>query len=286
VPRDALESLSGLDGEALERFKEVWARLRDEGREVLLDAMGNAVEENLVLDFLPVYRMGLTDADDAVRELSLRLASEEADPELLDIYLRAAVADPDPDVRLAALEELSAYTLTAQVDDWPVELQEKIERALVGVLHLPGADKDVRKAALLSLAYLTTPQTEVEIRQAHLQPDLRDVAIEAMGRNCQVTWIPDIQAELRDDDPRLRIAAAQAAAELDDRQLVPDLVDRLRDEDDDVRIAAIEALGMIGGQDAKSVLTDLLQSRNRTLRDAARDAMKELVDAEDPFSPN
>jgi HEAT repeat protein len=283
IPRDAIEGVSGLGGETFERFRELWSRLGSEDREALLDAMGEAAEENLVLDFAPVYRLALTDADDAVRELGLRLASEEASPALLDAYLQAAIADPDPEVRRAAVEELSAFTLTAQVDDWPADLQQKMERALVGILHLPGADTDMRKAALLSLSYLTTPQTEVEIRQAHLQPDLRDVAIEAMGRNCQDLWIPDIQTELRDPDPHLRIAAVQAAAELEDPALVPDLVQRLQDEDDDVRFASIEALGTIGGEDAKSALTDLLQSRNRALRDAARDAIQQLTENEDPF---
>jgi len=281
--REAVEALSGLGGSLLETFQEFWNRLDSQDREALLDAMGNAAEENLVLDFAPIYRLALIDPDDTVRELALRLASEEANPELLDTYLRAAGAEPEMQVRQAAVEELSAFTLTAQVDDWPDEVQTKLERALVGVLHLPGADADLRKAALLSLSYLTTPQTEVEIRQAHLQPDLRDVAIEAMGRNCQEMWIPDIRAELRDSDPRLQITAAKAAAELEDPELVPDLVQLLRDSDEDVKFAAIEALGLIGGEDAKSALTQLLESRNRTLRNAAREALDELTTNEDPF---
>jgi HEAT repeat protein len=283
IPRDTIEGVSGLQGEPFERFRELWGRLSSEDREALLDAMGEAAEENLVLDFAPIYRLALADGDDAVRELGLRLASEEASPALLDAYLRAAIADPVPEVRRAAVEELSAFTLTAQVDDWPADVQEKMERALAGILHLPGADTDMRKAALLSLSYLATPQTEVEIRQAHLQPDLRDVAIEAMGRNCQEIWIPDIQTELEDSDPHRRIIAIQAAAELEDPALVPDLVKRLRDDDEDVKFAAIEALGVVGGDDAKNALSELLQSRNRALRDAARDAIQQLTENEDPF---
>jgi HEAT repeat protein len=281
ISRESVEGLSGLGGPIYDRFREMWKGLPDGDREALLDAVGEAGEENLVLDFMPIYELAIQDPDDTVRELGLRLASEEARPDLLDIYLRAAVADPDPDIRVAAIEELSAYTLTAQVDDWPMDLQQKMEQALVGIIHLPGAEANVRKAALLSLSYLTTPQIEVEIRQAHLQPDLRETAIEAMGRNCQEIWIPDIQAELQDDDPRRRIVAAQAAAELDDLEMVPYIVRLLRDDDEDVKVAAIEALGAIGGDDAKSVLSDLLQSRNRTLREAAKDAMQELTESED-----
>ncbi len=185
---------------------------------------------------------------------------------------------------MAALEELGSYTLAAQVDDWPAEVQQKLEQVLTGVLHLPDADTMTRRAALLSLSFLTTPQTELEIRQAHLQPDLRDAAIEAMGRNCQEIWIPDIRAEMHGEIAHLRATAAQAAAELEDAELVPDLIQRLSDPESDVRLAAIHALGLIGGKDAKAALSELLQSRDREIRAAAREAMQDLLEGEDPLA--
>ena len=210
-------------------------------------------------------------------------AADEAPGDLLEGYLTAARSDPDPNIRAAALESLSSYTLAAQTEDWPQALQDRLEDVLVDTLHAPGAELLARQAALLSLAYLTTPRSEREIRQAHLQPDLRDVAIEAMGRNCQDIWIPDLLAELEADDSDLRMLAAQAVGELEDERLVPNLVPLLQDRDEDVRLAAVDALGLIGGDDAKVALADLLKSRDTVMRDAARDAIEALITGEDPM---
>jgi HEAT repeats len=281
---EVLEALSGLDGEPAARFDSLWRRLGAEQRAILLNQLGEAAEENLVLDFAHVYGLGLNDPDPVVRELAIRLAAEEAPAELLDGYLMAARSDPDPNIRAAALESLSSYTLAAQTEDWPKQQQDRLEDVLVDTLHAQGAELAARQAALLSLAYLTTPRSEREIRQAHLQPDLRDVAIEAMGRNCQDIWIPDLAAELDADDADLRMLAAQAAGELEDERLVPNLVQRLQDKDDDVRLAAVDALGLIGGDDAKAALADLLKSRDAAMRDAARDAIEALLGGEDPLT--
>lgn len=281
---EVLEGLSDLTGEQAEQFEELWSKLGPDHRATLLSELGEAAEENLVLDFSHIYRLALTDPDPVVRELGFRLAAEEARPELLDVYLDAARGDPDANIRAAALESLGAYTLAAQTEGWHAEQQDRIEEVLVDALHAPRADLAGRQSALLSLAYLTTPRSEREIRQAHLQPDLRDTAIEAMGRNCQDIWIPDLVGELEADDADLRMLAAQAVGEMEDERLVAHLVPRLQDKDEDVRLAAIDALAMIGGDDAKAALADLLRSRDSTTRDAARDAIELLLSGDDPLS--
>jgi len=283
ITEQVAESLSGLDGDQLERFRELWRRLGSDERASLLSRLGEASEENLVLDFAPIFHLGLDDPDPTVRELCYQLSASDAPQELLEQYLRAAVAESDPDVRIAALEGLGYYTLTAQVDDWPADVQNRMETALVGVLHLPGADQDTRRAALLSLSFLTTPRSETEIRQAYLQPDLGEAAIEAMGRNCQDIWIPDLYHELEDDDAVRRQLAAAALGELAEQSSVERLLPHLRDRDEEVQLAVIKALGEIGGTDAKLALGDLLSSRDRAVRDAARDAMEVLLAEDDPY---
>jgi len=284
ITDEQTESLSGLNGDQLARFRELWGRMEGDERASLLSRLGEASEENLVLDFSPIFNLGVDDPDPTVRELSYQLSAADAPQALLEQYLRAAVADSDPDVRIAAIEGLGYYTLTAQVDDWPADVQNRMETALVGVLHLPGADRDTRRAALLSLSFLTTPRSETEIRQAYLQPDLGDAAIEAMGRNCQEIWIPDLYQELEDDDAARRQLAAAALGELAVRSTVERLLPHLRDDDEEVQLAVIKALGEIGGSDAKLALGDLLSSRDRAVRDAARDAMEVLLAEDDPYN--
>ncbi|MEA2638816.1 MAG: hypothetical protein QOF51_210 [Chloroflexota bacterium] len=278
-----VRALAGLEGAGLTRFQTIWRDLTPEQSVALLQQLGEAAEENLVLDFAPIFALTLDDPAADVRELGFRLAAAEPVPELLDTYLRAAVTDPDTEVRLAAVEGLGGFTLLAQTEDWPRVLQDRLETALVGLLHLPGTDLEFRRAALLSLAYLATDRTEAEIRQADLQPGLHDTAIRAMGRNCQEIWIPDIAAALEEDDLDLQIAAAEASGELEDERLVPSLIRLINGDEPDVQVAAIEALGLIGGSEAKEALTDLLSARDRTLRDAARHALDVLLADEDPF---
>ncbi len=281
---DVLDRLTDLEGETRARFEELWRKLEPDQRATLLNRLGEAAEENLVLDFSSIYGLGLNDPDPVVRELAIRLAAEEAPAELLDSYLESARSDPDPNIRAAALEGLSSYTLSAQTEGWPAERQDRVEEVLIDALHSRSNDDASRRAALLSLAYLTTPRSEREIRQAHLQPDLRDTAIEAMGRNCQDIWIPDLIAEMETDDAELRMLAVQAAGELEDERLVQDVVRRLEDRDGDVRLAAVDALGLIGGDDAKAALSELLKSRDGELRDAARDAIASVLADGDPMS--
>jgi len=283
VPASLLERLSGLQDDALHDFHDIWERLDPDQRAELLVRLGALGETNLALDFQPVYTGALSDRDAEVRARALRLAAEEASQALLETYLRAALADPDEDVRLSALEGLGQFALAAQADDWPGETHRQIETALLGMYRLPDVDPVVRRAALLSVSYLITDAVEAEIRRAAADPELRDAAIEAMGRNCQPLWIPSIGEALEDEDPAIREIAAAAAAELEDQTTVPLLLPHLADENDAVRLATVLALGIIGGSQAKAALSQLLSSDSRELRDAAREALETLLDEDNPL---
>lgn len=282
---EQVEYASALDGTLWERFQEVWAELEAEHRLSLLARLGEAAEEHLRFDFTRIYRLALDDVDPALRELAVRLASEAPGLELLDQFVELATTDPNSDVRVAAIEELGAFTFEAQMDDWPAEAQRRMESLLRLALHDPEADSATRRSALLSLAYLMTDEVESEIRWARLQPDLQAAAVEAMGRNCQEIWLSEVAAELASDDARVQVAATRAAAELEDERLVEPLLSQLRgpDLDEEVRFGAITALGIIGGHQAKDALSELLQSRNRRVRDAAREALDELLFMDDPL---
>jgi HEAT repeat protein len=284
VPDSILEGLSGLDGLALRRFHDVWEKLPVERRAELLARLGEMAEANLVLDFEPIFVAAITDRDAAVREQAYQLAAQEPRPVLLEAYLRAALTDPDDDARLSAVSALSQFALTAQTDDWPEITWRQIETALLGLVRLPEADLALRREALLSVSYLTTPNVEEAIGRASGDPEMRDVALAAMGRNCQPIWIPQIVQALEDEDAEVREVAVAAAAELEDEELIPHLVARLNDEDDEVRLGAVAALGTTGGPMAREALTDLLTVEDRALREAARDALEMLLEGEDPFS--
>lgn len=283
LPTPLLSALTLLEGESLRRFQRAWNGLTGSARTDLLDRLVEEGDENLALDFTAVYQLGLNDPDPSVRARAYPLAAQEADDRLLDLYLRAAESDPDDEARVAAVDALGAFTLAAQIDDWPATIQERVQQTLRAALHAPNAGRRLRRAALLSLSYLTTPQVETEIRQAHLQPDLRAAAVLAMGRNCQDMWLQDLRDEMAAQEPDLRLAAVEAAAEFEDERLVPDLITRVHDEEPDIQEEAVRALGIIGGRQARSALSELLHAKARSLQVAAREALAEMIAADDPL---
>src|SRR5579871_158371 len=68
------QALASLDGGATERFRGIWNELSAEQRAKLLQQLGEAAEENLVLDFMPIYVLAVEDPDPGVRELGFLLA--------------------------------------------------------------------------------------------------------------------------------------------------------------------------------------------------------------------
>ncbi|MDW8071139.1 MAG: HEAT repeat domain-containing protein, partial [Anaerolineae bacterium] len=114
-----------------------------------------------------------------------------------------------------------------------------------------------RAAELAGAGALIPPRLREEMRQ-RLSRALRDenwrvrwAAAKALGKLGDAQAVPALLAALQDEDWRVRVAAAEALGKLGDAQAVPALIAALRDEDADMRRAAVEALGKLG--DAQAV---------------------------------
>lgn len=285
-PKEELEALSALDGEPLQRFRETWRDLDSDRRFELIDQLYAAALENLALDTASVCLVAFEDEDAGVRERAFTLASEDGGLELYEPVLHAAETDPDREARMAAVEALGTFTLLAQTDNWPRARWQRAHAVLLEQIRRARTDPVMWGAALLSVAYLATPEVEREIRRAYAEPGLQEAAIEAMGRNCQDVWLPELRNELRSDDPLYRLEAVLAAAEMEDEALVPDLVARTQDSDEEVKLAAIGALGVIGGDDAEDILTQLAHSMDPDVRGAAVQALREARSQQEFFTPD
>ena len=84
---------------------------------------------------------------------------------------------------------------------------------------------------------------------------------------------------LRDDDPGVRAAAAEALGKRHEMAAVPALVTALRDEEAAVRANAVEALSEMGDLRALDGLLTALGDANAEVRANAADALGELHDA-------
>lgn len=79
--------------------------------------------------------------------------------------------------------------------------------------------------------------------------------------------------ELRSDDKRVRIAAADALGKLGEKSALESLVQLLSDTDHDVRFASAIALGTLGGPEAVSALEHACRDKNCYVRMAAEEGL-------------
>jgi HEAT repeat protein len=160
----------------------------------------------------------------------------------------------DPDIRCEAASELGRRSSEIR----------KVTAALIDALS--DADKNVRSAAVMSLACMGPPATDALLRALNdPAADVRWSAVRALKfRRESGSWAP-VDA------------------------LLPALTRTLKDKDDLVRCASVEALGQLG-KAATPLLIDALKSNDASMRLAAarafsetesvrRSAIRPLVDA-------
>src|SRR6266852_758620 len=77
LPQAELDSLSMLEGDDLERFREVWIGLPAGARARLVLGLRSAAEERLRLDYSAVNLLALQDGDPQVRLVAVKSALED-----------------------------------------------------------------------------------------------------------------------------------------------------------------------------------------------------------------
>ena len=201
--------------------------------------------------------------------------------------LRLVQQDPATEVRSAAATALGRFALLAEQQKISVENRLRISQALLAVIHNAAEQVEVRRRALEALAPLSLPDVTQAIWEAYRreEPGLRISAVYAMGRNCDMLWMPTVLKEMENDDPEMRYEAAAAAGEMGEAEAITRLVELTVDADMEVKLAAIVALGKIGGQEAKQRLRTLKTSKSQAIREAAEHAMAEIESYEEPTSP-
>ena len=82
-------------------------------------------------------------------------------------------------------------------------------------------------------------------------------AVRAMGTLGSERWLPTILEELTNPHEEMRVTAANAAGELNDKKAIGSLAELLHDESQAVQIAVIYALSAIGGDLVQEILQDI-----------------------------
>jgi HEAT repeat protein len=285
ISNSELGELSDLNTQEAKQFETVWEQIDTQRKQQILSRLQELTEDNFELNFDRIYRNAIYDTDDKVRREAIEGMWENCDPSLVRPLLRLVQQDPVTEVRSAAANALGRFSLLVEQQKIPLENRVHISRALLAVIHNPGEPIELRRRALEAVAPLSLPEVTQAIWQAYRReaPGLRISSVYAMGRNCDMLWMPTILKEMDNDDPEMRYEAATAAGQLGEAEAIPRLIELTHDSDMEVKLAAIQALGKIGGQEAKQTLRVALASKSQAVHDAAEHGLAEMDQYEQPI---
>jgi HEAT repeat protein len=110
-----------------------------------------------------------------------------------------------------------------------------------------------------------------------IAPLTRQILCDILGERHAAQALPELLTALRDTDPKIRSAAADALASVGDSQAGPALLERYRSEEDrDVRVMIAVALGAVRYQPAVPDLMQALDDPYDTLQMEAAWSLGEL----------
>jgi len=281
-----LAELSNLNSEELALFEQAWADIEPKRRRQIMYRLVELAEDNFELDFDDIFKSHLKDEDADVQSKAIEGLWESEETCLIDPLIKLLEPDSPEKVQTTAATALGKFAMLAELEKLRPHHKSKVCRALLGVIDDKSRSIEIKRRALEAAAPLSLPQMEKAIAKAYRsgEPRLRTSAIFAMGRNCNLRWLPILIKELANTDAEIRYEAAGACGELGGKEAAPYLNELTTDPDVDVQLAAIQALGKIGGPEAKDSLERCLTDDSETIQEAAEQALNEIEAGEDRLS--
>jgi HEAT repeats len=262
IPHRYLSEFSDIQPASLQLFLEVWPRIELDRKLLLLDRLNARANEDTLVCFDDLGRALLADNEPQVRIHAMRLLVECEDYRLVPIYIDLLSTDSNVAVRAEAASMLGIFVQLGEFDDIPDEVHHQIEDVLLEALN--GEDNPVvRRRALEALGFSSRDEVPVLIESSfnRQDPDWQASAIFAMGRSNDRRWADHVLRTIASEDRRVRLAAVQAAGELELTLARPLLLRLLEDEfDEAIAGAAIWSLSQIGGEDVRLYLQNLLDN--------------------------
>lgn len=255
-----LYRLSGLESNEAEQFYSTWPKVDVARRRALLEDLENLEETNTLVSFKRVFENALDDDDAQVRISAIRSLWEHDDSALITKFLDLLENDPDPSVQAQAASGLGKYVWLGELDEISSRSLNKIIDKLLAVMADMENPPAIRSQALASLGYASHPKVAPLIEDAYENGDeewLR-CALIAMERSANEQWAPQVINNLYHDENKVRLAAINAAGELEINDAVPMLIEMLQDNEEEIRWTAAWALSKIGGDEVQEALENAL----------------------------
>lgn len=273
-----LISFSDLDRKEAQELQRRWAEISDAHRARLIQALDELGEMSIQHNFSRVFRIGLHDSSDQVRQRSITALWEDESTALLDDLI-ALLRDPSQDVRAASAQALGAFALRCEAG----ELSDADSARIYSALSRLASDADesllVQRRALESLGPFgkrAAVYRLISIAYGHDDQTLRAGALFAMGRSLDPRWFSTVLSELDSSDPEMRYEAVRACGEFGDNRAVEGLAKLTSDTDPEVRMAAVDALGRIASPGSARVLRRLAERASGEEQEAIEEALEQI----------
>ncbi|MFC2069586.1 HEAT repeat domain-containing protein [Chloroflexota bacterium] len=281
-----LVELSNLTPEEIEFFEGCWQSIKSERRRQIIDRLVELAEDNLELNFDVIFKYCLKDGDNRVRSKAIEGLWENEEASLIDSLINLLEQDSSERVQAASALALGKFAVLAEHGKLRDGYISSVQAALLSAIADKNKTPEVSRRALEAVAPISLPGVKEAIGEAYESsiPGFKISAIYAMGKSCDVVWLPVLLKELYSADAEVRYEAAGACGELEDEEAVLYLINLLDDSDVDVRMAVIQALGRIGNAQAKECLKQCLESDNEAVRQAAEQALNDVDLGEDPLT--
>jgi hypothetical protein len=282
--RRSLQEFSDIDPASLKTLMADWPRVKPERRRLLLDKLQDVSDNDTLVCFDDFARVLLTDDDSQVRARAIRLLAECDDAKLVAPFIKILTGDDDVNTRAEAASALGKYVELGELEEIPEKIQRQAEDALLEKVN--SEDQSfVRRGALESLGFSSRAEviTLIESASRREDPEWQASALRAMGRSSDERWEEQVISRVMDENPRIRLAAVEAAGALGLSSARTLLFRVLEEEDDDEIIgAAIWSLSQIGGEDVRIFIESLIdQAEDDEQVEFLEDALDNLAFTED-----
>ena len=230
-------------------------------------------------DFTPLFVAAMQDDDLSVRSLAAGALAMAESPGATAALLEAARStEEDDEVRREAVAALGDVAMRIELGWASSESAESVVDALHAIAVDVREDESLRAGAIAAVGVISDGWVAELIDDAFYSDSaaLHLGAVQAMGRNADLVWLPLLEGSITAEDVDEQIAAAQALGEIGSEDGVPILVDLFDDPSAEMELiqAAIGALGEIGGEEAVEELERLRTHPAADVRAAAQDALE------------
>ena len=280
-PED-LHAVSRLAAGSEQVVGEQLVALNSAERFALLDRLRQAGADFGGYDFTVFFGAMLQDEDASVRTMAVSGLALCETAGATDALLATVRSDEEePGVRREAATALGEVAMRMELGWASSEGAGDVTDVLRAIVKDEREDEGVRASALSGVGVVSEPWVTELIEDAFDSDTaaLHLGAVQAMGRNADVHWLPVLEGLLVAEDEDERLAAVQAIGEIGSEDGAPLLLELFDDPSapEELIRGAVVALGEIGSEEAVEELERLRTHPDPTVRETAQAALEEAT---------